>query len=883
MPRDQSLPDPRPDPRPVPRRRPWPWILAALVVLPAAAGGLFLLRFDPDSLKPRIQAAVQQATGRALSLDGPIGLKFSLVPTVTLDGVGLANIPGGSRAQMATIRRVEVELELLPLLSRQVALRRLRLLAPDILLETNAEGRPNWVFAGPAAAEAPPGPAAPAPAPSASAPSRRPALGFGRVAIEDGRVAWRDGRTGAGRALGIKALDVVADGAGGPVKGRGSLVLDGAPIAVEGESGPLAGLSAPATPWPIRLSLAAVGATALLEGSVDRPAERRGWKAVLTAQVPDTQALVPLLPDVPLPPLRDLRARIALADAGPGQQALSGLDLSIGASPLDPLLPGLALAGLTARQASADAPFVIDATGTLRGQPVTLKGSTGSPMLLREIRAGTMPVDLVATLAGASATLKGSIGDPRRLGDVALQLGLAVPDLAALAPLAERPLPAVKGLTLTTGLAERGLGFSGGAFLKGLRIASSAGDAAGDLTFVIGMRAGLHGTLASTRLDLDALLPPAAPPALGAAPAAPAARDGRVIPATPLPLELLRFTDSDLHWTIGAVQTGGVTLRDTDLHAVIANGAGRLDPFTTTLPGGKLSLRAAADVTTTPPSLQLAARSDGIDLPPLLAALHAPPGTAGRVEIDIDLRGQGRDLRAVAATATGHAGLALTNGQVEAGSGSLLGRALGDLGQALPQLGPAAQGRIAIACGATRWRAEGGIATAEALLLDGSLGKVGGGGTANLRDETLALRLQLDLRLPIPGLGQGLRIRAPLPVTGSFAHPRADYGPAVARGAAERLGQGIGQGIGQGAGGEIAQELLGALGAGGGNGAALPDCAAALGAARGGRAGPVPASAAPAPAAPAPGAPTGNALPRDLRDLQGPAQDLLRGLLGRGR
>ncbi|TDH53883.1 AsmA family protein, partial [Dankookia rubra] len=336
---------------------------------------------------------------------------------------------------------------------------------------------------------------------------------------------------------------------------------------------------------------------------------------------------------------------------------------------------------------------------------------------------------------------------------------------------------------------------------------------------------------------------PAAPGA-PATPPVPAARhDGRVIPDLPLPLELLRITDSDLRWTIGELRSGGVTLRDTAAHAEIRDGHGRLDPFTTSLPGGRLSLRVAADVTTTPPSLQVAAQSEGIDLPPLLAALHTPGGTAGRVELDLDLRGQGRDLRAVAATATGHLGLALTHGQVESGSGSLLGQALGDLRRAVPQLGALAEGRVTVACAATRWRAEAGIARAEALLLDGSLGKVGGGGQVNLRDETLALRLQLDLRLPIPGVSQ-LRIRAPLPVGGTLANPRPDYGPAVTRGAL-----GTAEGLIQ-IPGNLAGDILGALG---GNGAALtnglPDCGPALAAARGGRAGPVPEPAAGPPAA----------------------------------
>lgn len=878
MPRETAFPEPQPEPPA--RRRRWPWVLAAVVGLPVLGAGAFLATFDLNDQKPRLQAAVKQATGRDLVLEGPIGVKLALVPTLTVEGAALANMPGGSRPQMATVRRVELELALLPLLSRQVEVRRLRLVQPDILLETDAEGRPNWVFARPAE-PAPPPPAVPRPASPEARPAeasgQRLALSVGRVAIEAGRVTWRDGQTGASRTLGIPGLELVADGERGPVRGKGSLTLDGAPFAVEGEAGPLLGLTdpLPGTPWPLRLALAAGGATATLEGSIDRPRERRGWKATLTAQVPDTQALVPLLPDLPVPPLRDLRTRIGLADAGPGRQALTGLDVSIGASPLDPLLPGLALTAFTAQQAGPEAPLTLSGQGQLQGLPVTLKGSTGSPMLLRPGSEGPLPVDLALTAANATALVKGKVGDPRRIGDVALQVALGIPDLAALSPLAGTPLPAVKDLTVQFGLAERGFGFSGGAVLTGLRVASSAADAAGDLTYVVGMRQGLHGTLASRRIDLDALAPPPAPGAAGApaAPAAPARSDGKVIPDLPLPLELLRITDSDLRWTIGELHSGGVTLRETSLHAEIRDGRGRLDPVTTTLPGGKLSLRAAADVTTTPPSVQVAAQSEGIDLPTLLAALHAPGGTAGRIELDMDLRGQGRDLRAVAATATGHLGLALINGQVESGSGSLLGRALGDLRQAVPQLGALAQGRITVACAATRWRAEGGIARAETLLLDGSLGKIGGGGSANLRDETLALRLQLDLRLPIPGVNQ-LRIRAPLPVGGSFAHPRPDYGPAVARGALGTV-----EGLAQ-IPGNVAGEILGALG---GNGAALssgglPDCGPALAVARGGRAGPVPAPATPPPAAQEPA----ERAPEALRGLPAPAQDLLRGLL-RGR
>ncbi|EFH10454.1 AsmA family protein, partial [Teichococcus cervicalis] len=134
-------------------------VLGVAIALPAAGWvGLNLLLRD-EVLRPRLIAAVEQATGRALTLSGPVGIKLSLVPTVTLQGVALANAPGGSRPQMLTARRVEAELALLPLLRRRLAFERVTLIEPDLLLELDAEGTPNWRFGPPRPAEAAAAPA----------------------------------------------------------------------------------------------------------------------------------------------------------------------------------------------------------------------------------------------------------------------------------------------------------------------------------------------------------------------------------------------------------------------------------------------------------------------------------------------------------------------------------------------------------------------------------------------------------------------------------------------------------------------------------------------------------------------------------------------------
>ena len=64
--------------------RAW-WLSAAalLLLLTIAALGVAVTLVNPNDYKPQIVAAVQQATGRTLSLGGPLRISRSLWPTIT--------------------------------------------------------------------------------------------------------------------------------------------------------------------------------------------------------------------------------------------------------------------------------------------------------------------------------------------------------------------------------------------------------------------------------------------------------------------------------------------------------------------------------------------------------------------------------------------------------------------------------------------------------------------------------------------------------------------------------------------------------------------------------------------------------------------------------
>ena len=125
-------------------------IIALLVVVVGAY--IYLLTIDVEDYHPEIAEAVADATGRELTLGGPLDLAISLTPVVVAENVSFANADWGSRPQMATIERIEVQIALLPLISSEVEVLKLVVSGADILLETDAEGRANWEFEEKAAA-----------------------------------------------------------------------------------------------------------------------------------------------------------------------------------------------------------------------------------------------------------------------------------------------------------------------------------------------------------------------------------------------------------------------------------------------------------------------------------------------------------------------------------------------------------------------------------------------------------------------------------------------------------------------------------------------------------------------------------------------------------
>jgi AsmA protein len=166
-------------------------LIGALVVLIVIVGGAAALPFliDANAFKPEIEARAKEALGRELKLNGPIKLTFW--PNIGLEAsdVRLANAPGGQARDMATLKSLVVSVQLLPLLSKNLAIDAFVLNEPVINLEVDRQGRPNWALG---SGQQPP--ARPAAAGSGGPPVA--AIKLGDVRLVNGRLGYANLQTG---------------------------------------------------------------------------------------------------------------------------------------------------------------------------------------------------------------------------------------------------------------------------------------------------------------------------------------------------------------------------------------------------------------------------------------------------------------------------------------------------------------------------------------------------------------------------------------------------------------------------------------------------------------------------------------------------------------
>ncbi len=265
-----------------------------LVVLVVGAAAV-LMTLDFNEYKPQIAAEVKKATGRDMKIEGDLRLNLlTFNPGLAVDGVRFANAPWGSRPDMAVIKRFEVKVSVMPLLSGTLDIERVVIEGADILVERNRDGRGNYEFA------TTDKPAAPS-APSGESGGSMPALAVREVTIKDSVLTYKDAKAAQPLVLGVQSLDL--EGApGDPLKIDLKGSYNNAPFTVKGTMGELAELLKPTKPWPVKITAEAGGATVDVNGSIANPQAASGIDLAIAVEGKDLSEMSKIAGG-PVPPL----------------------------------------------------------------------------------------------------------------------------------------------------------------------------------------------------------------------------------------------------------------------------------------------------------------------------------------------------------------------------------------------------------------------------------------------------------------------------------------------------------------------------------------------------------------------------------------------------
>nr|WP_246152267.1 AsmA family protein [Roseospira navarrensis] len=249
-------------------------ILGILLVVALGAALVAPSFIDWNPWRERIADRIAAATGRPVGIDGDLSFRILPAPTLSVEGVRLGNVPGGSTRDMARIGALKVAVDLAPLLSGEIRVRSIRVIDPVVLFERLQDGRANWTFGGPGNGAAIADPAVPGSSGAGSGEDgAAPGLSGGgltvrldSVRIENGLAVFKNQASGAEfRAEAIR-MDLSAESLRGPVRLSGDAEVAATPVAFD----ILAGTVSPGrdTSLQANLLLPDTAATLELSGSV---------------------------------------------------------------------------------------------------------------------------------------------------------------------------------------------------------------------------------------------------------------------------------------------------------------------------------------------------------------------------------------------------------------------------------------------------------------------------------------------------------------------------------------------------------------------------------------------------------------------------------------
>ncbi len=278
-------------------KRAFKWILlggGGLVVLIILALLIVPLFVSIDDYRPMIEERVSEATGRPFKLAGDLDLSLFPWTGFALSDLHLGNPPEFEAEDFLYVKSFDVRVKLLPLISRDVQVKRFILEGIQLNLEKARDGRTNWEdLGGPGPGEdkephRKESPEPSVPAGDFSLPLK--ALAVGDFSVSGG-VLWMDHAAGLKKEISNLSLKLKNVSLERPIGITLSAYLDGMPMKLEGTVGPV-GKDPMTASIPLDFSLAALGRLNLtMKGLMEAPATKRRFDVALRMEPFSPRAL----------------------------------------------------------------------------------------------------------------------------------------------------------------------------------------------------------------------------------------------------------------------------------------------------------------------------------------------------------------------------------------------------------------------------------------------------------------------------------------------------------------------------------------------------------------------------------------------------------------
>ncbi len=611
-------------------------IVALLVVLALVVP--FLV--PTSTYKEQIEARVKAATGREIRLSGD--LRLSVLPSLSLSAkdVSFANRPGAAEKDMARIKELDLNLKLAPLLSGKIEVEALILRQPDLVLEIDKDGRPNWMFER-ASHETPPR-TAPAAEPERAKPphTARPLEALRSVEIVDlriveGRIRFSDERSGESHDIRKANVSLSLPGSNRPARVSGDAETKGKRVAFKTEIAAVDDFIA-GRASPFALEVTSDFGKAALNGTIQSGAQPRASVKVA----------------LDLASVRDLAVWLGIAIKPNPLLGKLVLHATVDLSP-----EAVSVAGLNMKLEN------IVATGDVSA----VLGSSPSAKANLAVASDLGKISFTGSGAGA--------GKPSISGRLSIEL----PSLRRAVQAAGTSLPPGNqfgpfALTTTVVASQDSVALTNlGAKLDALAVA-------GDLKITMGAVPHLRGTLNVPAADLNPYLAGAAAPPPSASPpsAGPAPRRDPPTGSTAIDTSPLRAVNADLTINAKAIRYQRHTIDEAAVGVKLQGGVLTLGLTRVALykgaATGQVVVNAARGLSVAP-NVRLAS----VDAQALLVALGATDRLLGTLNADVNLSGAGPTTDAIINSLGGTSSFRFTNGALRGYNLAGMVRAVGSV------------------------------------------------------------------------------------------------------------------------------------------------------------------------------------------------------------